>query len=60
MTDLELLERVRAARVELHTLSVEAKRNSKYTTSVVLARMSNELTTTEDALSWHVGENAND
>ncbi len=56
MTDRELLERVRAARVELHTLSVEAKRNAKYATSAVLARMSGELTATEDALAWHVGE----
>ena len=56
MTDRELLERIRAARVELYTLSVEAKRNAKYATSAVLARMSNELTSTEDALAWHVGE----
>lgn len=56
MTDRELLERIRAVRVELYTLSVEAERNSKYHTRAVLARMSNELTETEDALAWHVGE----
>lgn len=56
MTDRELLERIRAARVELHTLSVEAERNSKYHTRSVLSRMSVELSEVENTLAWHVGD----
>lgn len=54
MTDRELLDRVRAVRVEVHQLMVAADANSKHFTKSRLERAWPDLIRAEDELAWHV------